>query len=160
LAAVVVANLLVTAYGPGISIVNAFVLIGLDLTVRDRLHDRWGGRRGLWLRMLALIAAGGLLSWLLNGAAGAIAVASTVAFVLAGLADAGSYALLRSRTWLERANGSNVVAAAVDSLVFPTLAFGSLLPLVVLGQFLAKVLGGLVWSLLLQRRRHWAVSRP
>jgi len=48
-----------------------------------------------------------------------------------------------------RVNGSNVVSAAVDSVVFPTLAFGSFLPWVILGQFLAKVAGGAVWSLIL-----------
>jgi hypothetical protein len=32
--------------------------------------------------------------------------------------------------------------------VFPTLAFGSFMWTIVLGQFLAKTLGGFVWSLL------------
>ena len=41
---------------------------------------------------------------------------------------------------------------AVDSILFPTIAFGSFLPLIVLGQFAAKVGGGFVWSLLLNRR--------
>ena len=49
--------------------------------------------------------------------------------------------------WL-RINGSNVPSAAVDSIIFPTLAFGSFLWAIVLGQFLAKTLGGFVWSLL------------
>lgn len=52
-----------------------------------------------------------------------------------------------------RVNGSNVPAALVDSIVFPTIAFGALLPWIVLGQFAAKVLGGFVWSLLLNQVR-------
>jgi queuosine precursor transporter len=150
LAAIVVANLVVTAYGPGASIITAFALIGFDLTVRDRLHERWQGRE-LWPRMLALIAAGGLLSWLVNGAAGPIALASTVAFIAAGIADALAFAALGSRSWLARVNGSNVVGSAVDSLVFPTIAFGGFLPLIVVGQFVAKVAGGFLWSLVLRR---------
>ena len=85
--------------------------------------------------------------------AGRIALASSVAFGVASLADAIAYHLLRRRSWMQRANGSNVVGAAVDSVVFPTLAFGALLPLVILGQFVAKVAGGFVWSLLLARIR-------
>jgi uncharacterized PurR-regulated membrane protein YhhQ (DUF165 family) len=47
-------------------------------------------------------------------------------------------------------NGSNVVGAAADSLIFPALAFGwPLLWSVVLGLFVAKVAGGFLWSLIL-----------
>ena len=155
LAAVAAANLSVAAFGPGVSVLNAFLFVGLDLTSRDRLHDAWKGRQ-LWPRMALLIAAGGLISFLLNRDAAQIAVASTVAFTVAGVLDAVTYALLGDRSRLVRVNGSNVVAAAADSLIFPTLAFGSFFPLIVLAQFAAKVGGGLVWSLILavpQRRR-------
>ena len=65
-----------------------------------------------------------------------------------GLADALTYHALRRRPELVRINGSNVVAAAVDSVLFPTLAFGALFPLVILGQWAAKVAGGALWSLI------------
>jgi hypothetical protein len=52
---------------------------------------------------------------------------------------------------LIRANGSNVAGSAVDSIVFPTLAFGAFMPEIVLGQFVAKFVGGFLWSLVLQR---------
>lgn len=155
LGAIVAANLSVAAFGPGISIVNAFLFIGFDITARDRLHRAWEGR-DLWPRMALLIAAGGAISWLLNRDAAQIAVASTVSFVAAGALDAAVYSLLGGRSWFTRVQGSNVVSSAADSLIFPTLAFGSLLPLIVLGQFAAKVAGGLLWSLVLvvpQRRR-------
>jgi hypothetical protein len=42
-----------------------------------------------------------------------------------------------------------VPSAAVDSIVFPTIAFGGFLPLITLGQFAAKVAGGAVWSIIL-----------
>lgn len=146
LGAIVLANLSVATFGPAVAPINAFLLIGLDLTLRDRLHDRWGFD---W-RMLALIAAGGALSWLLNRDAGQIAVASTLAFGLAALADAAVYSLLRDRPRLERVNASNVVGASVDSLVFPLVAFGPpLLWPIVIGLFVAKVAGGFVWSLIL-----------
>ena len=150
IAAMVVANLTVAAFGPAITPINAFLLIGLDLTLRDRLHERWA-HRALWPRMLALIAVAGAVSWLLNPASGRIALASVAAFVVAGLVDAVVYQALRDRPWMVRANGSNVAGAAADSLLFPTIAFGGLLPAVVAMQFVAKVAGGAFWAWLLQR---------
>jgi hypothetical protein len=158
LVAIVAANLLVVWFGPGVTIVNAFLFIGLDLTARDRLHDAWRGNGLVW-KMGALIVSGGVISYLLNRDAGRIAVASTVAFAAAALVDAGVYHLLRRHPFLVRANGSNIPGAAVDSIVFPTLAFGGFLPWVTLGQFAAKVAGGFVWSLILNDRRGRVVAR-
>lgn len=152
LVAIVAANLAVATFGPTITPVTAFLLIGLDLTTRDALHDRWRHRH-LPARMALLIATGSLVSWLINPAAGRIAVASALAFALAATADALTYHFARHRPWLQRANASNLAGAAVDSLAFPTLAFGALLPWIVALQFAAKVLGGLVWSLVLLRIR-------
>ena len=50
------------------------------------------------------------------------------------------------------ANGSNVAGAAVDSLIFPTLAFGALMPHIVAMQFAAKVAGGALWTWALRQR--------
>lgn len=144
-AAMTLANLSVAAFGPAISPINAFFLIGLDLSLRDWLHVRVRP-----LQMLVLIAATGLLAYVLNPAAGAIAVASSVAFAAAALVDWAAFACLRG-SWTFRANGSNVAGAAVDSLIFPTLAFGALMPTIVLLQFLAKVGGGAFWTWVLAR---------
>ena len=144
-AAMTLANLSVAAFGPAISPVNAFVLIGLDLALRDWLHVRLRA----W-QMLALIVAAGALTYLLNPAAGKIAVASSAAFTAAALVDWLTFARLRG-SWLFRANGSNVAGAAVDSLIFPTLAFGALMPHIVLLQFVAKVAGGALWAALFAR---------
>ncbi len=147
LAAIVAANLLVSEFGPEASIYNAFFLIGLDLTTRDALHDAWGRHR--WRNMALLIAAGSLLSWLVDRDAGTIALASAAAFAAAGTADLIVYHLARRRPWLERANTSNLFGAAVDSIVFPTIAFGGLLWGVTFGQFCAKVAGGFLFALLI-----------
>ena len=145
LVAIVAANLLVTLFGPAVAIVNAFLFIGLDLTTRDALHEAWQGR-GLLPKMAILIAMGSLISWLLNRNAGPIALASFVAFAVSASLDAIVYGLLGRRDYLVRINGSNIVGAAADSLIFPALAFGGLLPWIVLGQFVAKVAGGALWS--------------
>ena len=151
LVAIVLANLSVAYFGVGSVYINAFLFIGLDLTARDKLHDQWSGK-SLWLKMLVLILAGGTLSYLMNRDALQIALASTAAFIGAGLSDAILYHLLRNKKRMVKINGSNALAALVDSVIFPTIAFGGFMPLVVIGQYAAKVLGGFVWSKIIYAR--------
>lgn len=139
-AAMTLANLSVAAFGPSVTPINAFVLIGLDLALRDWLHVRLK----VW-QMGSLIAATGALTYILNPAAGQIAIASAAAFTAAALVDWGAFLKIKG-SWLVRANGSNVAGAAVDSLLFPTIAFGALMPHIVAAQFVAKVAGGALWS--------------
>jgi len=148
--ALIVANLLVAWLGPWFSPINAFVLIGLDLSLRDKLHEQWKNDR-LLLKMGGLIAVASLVSYLLNPAAGAIALASFAAFALAMITDTIVYHYLRDKPWLIRSNGSNVAGAAVDSITFPTIAFGGLMPEIVALQFCAKVFGGSVWTYWLKK---------
>jgi len=150
LLAAVLANLSVAYFGPTSTIVNAFLFIGLDLTARDKLHDAWHGK-GLFWKMLLLISVGSGISYLLNKDAGQIAIASLAAFLVAGVVDAVVYQYLYNKEWMVKVNGSNVFSALADSLVFPTIAFGGFLPLIVLGQFAAKVAGGFIWS--------WIISK-
>jgi hypothetical protein len=149
IASLVLANLLVAHFGPWFSPVNAFFLIALDLVIRDELHERW--KENLWPKMLGLIAVAGLVSYLLNPAAGKIAIASVVAFSGAMLVDAFVYQKLIKKGWLIKTNGSNAAGAITDSLLFPTIAFGGFLPHIVAMQFCAKFFGGLVWSLILRK---------
>ena len=149
--AIVAANMSVAAFGPMITPVNAFLLIGLDLSLRDSLHDRWANGGLVW-RMGALILAASAISYLVNPATGMIALASCISFGASSCADAFVYAAVRKRPWLIRSNGSNMAGAAVDSMLFPTIAFGAIMPEIVLMQFAAKVAGGALWSLLLNRR--------
>lgn len=151
-AAMLLANLLVSKFGPAISPVLAFFLIGFDLSMRDWLHVRLPA-----FQMIGLISIAGSLTYILNPAAGMIAVASAVAFTSAALVDWASFAKLRG-TWLFRANGSNMAGAAVDSLLFPTIAFGALMPQIVALQFVAKVAGGFIWSIALNRLRPCATT--
>ena len=154
LTAIILANLTVAWFGPWWSIVNAFLFIGLDLTLRDRLHEVWRNDR-LALRMAGLIATGSILSWAINADAGRIGVASFVAFAFAATVDAVIYHRTGSVTW------SNIGGAGVDSILFPTIAFGGLMPWITLGQFAAKVLGGEVWRrVLVHRQKSKSTARP
>jgi hypothetical protein len=162
LGAIVTANLSVATFGPDVVILNSFLLIALDLTTRDRLHEMWH-RRGLVWKMGALIASGSILSFALNAGAGQIALASFLAFAGAAVVDTFVFSRLWRKKWLVRSNLSNVVSAAMDSLLFPAIAFGAFLPWIIFGQFVAKVAGGFIWSLLLgatrQVKSRWLASR-
>jgi uncharacterized PurR-regulated membrane protein YhhQ (DUF165 family) len=150
-AAIVAANLSVAVFGPWVSPINAFLFIGFDFFARDRLHDQWNGKR-LWIKMGALIAASGAISFVLNPASGIIALASVIAFVVAGFADAAAYHAMKDKPYMMRSNGSNVAGSAVDSLLFPAVAFGAFMPEIVALQFAAKVAGAFVWSLVISIR--------
>jgi queuosine precursor transporter len=145
LVAIVLANLTAAWWGPQWTIINAFLFIGLDLSARDGLHELWGRGWHLAWRLGALIGTGSLISWLLNRNSGRIALASTVAFAAAALVDTMVFKWAHRLDRQDRANASNIAAALVDSVLFPTLAFGSFLLDVTVGQFGAKVAGGAIW---------------
>lgn len=142
-AAMTLANLSVAHFGPWVSPINAFALIGLDLALRNWLALKMSAPQ-----MLALIAASAGLSYLLNPASGQIAMASFAAFSCSALADWLTFRTITGR-WLRRCLGGVAVGAAVDSLAFP-LAAG--FPMVYVPmQFAAKLAGGSIWAAMLAR---------
>lgn len=149
IAAVATANVLAATYGPTISVFNAFFLIGLVLVLRDKLHVAWAGSP---IKMFALICAGGVASALVAPASARIALASCVAFILSESMDYITFSRLKG-SLLSRSNRSNLAGAAVDSMIFPLLAFGAIMPWIVVGQFVAKVAGGAAFSWLTFRKR-------
>ena len=153
LLAIVAANLSVAYFGPVSTPFNAFILIGLDLSLRDRIHEKWHGNH-LGLKMFGLICAGAAITYLLNQGAGMICVGSVVAFSAAILVDTIIYHVLHNESRIVKINVSNLGSAAADSILFPTIAFGVFMPWVVFGQFLAKVVGGFLWSLWFNRCKH------
>ena len=138
-AALLLANLSAATFGAWVTPINAFVLIGLDLALRDLLHARLR-----WWQMAVVIVGTAALSWIVSKDAGRIAVAGALAFGAANAVDWLVFAKVKG-SWSRRAHVSNTTGAAVDSLLFPMLAFGELLPLVVLGQFAAKTIGAALW---------------
>lgn len=146
IAAICVANFSVYMFGPLVTPINAFLFIGLDFVIRDKLHERV-----TMYRMICLIGIAGTISFIVNPATNMIAIASVSAFVLAAVTDATVYQLLISKPWLVKSNGSNIASSVVDSMVFPLIAFGAFMPWVIVGQFAAKVFGGVIWSWALRK---------
>jgi queuosine precursor transporter len=150
LLAIILANFSVFYFGVNAAYVNAFLFIGLDLTSRDSLHEIWNNEN-LFLKMLVLVFSGSFISFLLNTDAYNIALASFLAFFVAGMVDYVIYKILHNHNRMVKINGSNIFGSMTDSLIFPTIAFGGFSIVVTLGQFLAKVLGGFFWSLIIDQ---------
>lgn len=116
LAAIVGTNVSFSIAGP---VLATFLLAGLTMVARDFVHEV-GGRRLSFL----LVALGAALSVALAGPG--VAVASGVAFLVAETLDLLVYDVLRKRTRIGGVALSGTVGSVVDSLVFLSIAFGSL----------------------------------
>lgn len=117
------ANWAIETYGPvrvgfGLVAPAGVYFAGLAFTLRDITHRQLGRA---WV--IAAIVLGALVSW---AVAPAFALASGVAFLVSESADLAVYDPLRRRTWLAAVLASNTVGLVVDSLIFLSIAFGSL----------------------------------
>ena len=119
---------------PGVMAPSGVLLVGVALVLRDAVQRCLGLRWGI-----AAIVAGAALSALI--APPALVLASTAAFLLSELADAGVYTPLQRRGLVLAVLASSLVGLVVDSVVFLTLAFGSL-------DFLAGQVLGKLWAVL------------
>jgi uncharacterized PurR-regulated membrane protein YhhQ (DUF165 family) len=118
---------------PGITAPSGVLAIGAALVLRDLVQRRLGMQ---WA--LAAIAAGALLSGLV--AAPALVLASVAAFALSETADLAVFTPLQRRGLVLAVAASGVVGILVDSMLFLSLAFGSL-------DFLWGQVIGKAWSL-------------
>lgn len=145
LAAAVGANLTVTAFGEHGAYLTAFLIIPLDLIIRDILHEKWSEK--IWLRMGLLIATGSALSAIVVWDSRIVAVASFAAFAAGGLTNTFAYQKLISKPRLLKMNASNLPAAFIDSIVFAGILFefdGAF----IVAQTAIKFVGGIMWSII------------
>lgn len=131
---------------PGIMSPSAVLLAGFALVLRDAVQTLLGNR---WT-ILAIVAGAVISAWL---AEPQIVIGSTAAFFFSELADFAVYTPMRRRYPSSAVILSGLAGSVVDSMIFLTLAFGSLefLPGQVLGKFWMSLLGGAV--LYVWRRR-------
>ena len=120
---------------PGLLAPSGVLAAGVALVLRDAVQRCLGARWGL-----VAILAGTLLSVLV--APGALVLASGAAFLLSELADFAVYTPLQRRGLLLAVLASSAVGLVVDSVVFLSLAFGSL-------DYLAGQVVGKAWAVLL-----------
>jgi uncharacterized PurR-regulated membrane protein YhhQ (DUF165 family) len=124
---------------------------GLAFTLRDLTQETLGR----WWTVGAIVL-GAALSALVSPQ---FAVASGAAFLLSELADFLVYTPLRERNLPAAVAASNIVGLVIDSVLFLSLAFGSLefLPGQVVGKLWMTVLAVLLIGAL-RRRNVWPAS--
>ena len=120
---------------PGLKAPSGVLMIGLALVLRDLVQRRLGLS---W--SFAAIVAGTALSALI--APPALVIASAAAFFVSEMADLAVYTPLQKRGLIAAVVASSAVGLVVDSVVFLSLAFGSL-------DYLAGQIVGKAWMVLL-----------
>lgn len=134
----VAANLSVAYFGVWSTPINALVIISADMVIRDKIQHNFG----FWYSMLACFVAG-IATVIIDPSAGMIAVASVSSVILAGTGSAITFKLKRG-DFYSKSIPANTVSAAIDSIVFPMIAFGSVMIDVSLAQFAAKTVGAFI----------------
>ena len=135
----------VVPVAPGLTAPSGVLVAGLALVLRDLVQRCLGTRAGL----LAILG-GTLLSVLVAGPQ--LVLASGTAFLLSELADFAVYTPLQRRGLVRAVVASSLVGLVLDSVVFLTLAFGSL-------QFLPGQVVGKTWAVLISIPLVTAVRR-
>jgi uncharacterized PurR-regulated membrane protein YhhQ (DUF165 family) len=135
--AIAAANWLTTRYGLvpmgfGLTATAGTYAAGVALLLRDVVQDACG-----WRWVLAGIASGAALTAVTSPS---LAVASTVAFLLAELLDMAVYTPLRDRGWARAALLSGIAGAVIDTYTFLALAGFPVTAQSVGGQLVGKAL--------------------
>jgi uncharacterized PurR-regulated membrane protein YhhQ (DUF165 family) len=120
---------------PNVMAPSGVVMVGLALVLRDLVQRRLG---------IKIAAAGILFGALLSAffAPHALVLASAVAFLLSETADLLVYTPLQKKGLMLAVIASSVVGLIIDSIIFLSLAFGSL-------AFLEGQVIGKAWMVLL-----------
>jgi uncharacterized PurR-regulated membrane protein YhhQ (DUF165 family) len=122
--------------------------VSLALVLRDYVQWSLGKR---W--MLAALAAGAAASFLV--ASPALAIASAAAFLFSDLADFALFTWIAPR-WSRAVLVGGLVGAVIDSVIFLSIAFGSLA--FIDGQILGKAYGIIAAAVIIAARRRRTVA--
>lgn len=123
--------------GFGLAVTAGTFAAGAALVLRDGVQTELGK---LWV--LGAIVAGAALSFVTSTPA--IAIASTIAFLVSELVDFAVFTPLRGRSLPRAVLVSSVVSAPVDTVLFLTIAGFGVTWQAVLGQFIVKTALALV----------------
>ncbi|MGQ4620031.1 hypothetical protein [Nocardia sp. R7R-8] len=124
-------------------------VVGPALVLRDGVQYLWGKPISL-----ATLAIGALISYLV--ASPAVATASAVAFAVSEVTDFVIFTWLAPR-WTRAVFFGGITGAVLDSVLFLSVAFGSLALLP--GQLLGKVYGVTLASAMIGARRYRRAGR-
>lgn len=138
-----------TPSGEPIMAPSGVIAIGASFTLRDLVQRRLGVR----VTMLAIVV-GAVASAALDST---LALASGVAFLLAESLDLFVYTPLQRRNLVGAVVASNIVGMVIDTIVFLSIAFGSLA--LIQGQLIGKAWMSLVAIPIIYGIRTWERRR-
>ncbi len=118
---------------PGVMAPSGVLTAGAALVLRDIVQRCLGARHGVMAILLGAVVS-------MTVAPVSLVRASTVAFLLSELADFAIYTPLQRRGLVQAVLASSAVGIVIDSIIFLSLAFGSLALLP--GQVIGKI-----WSI-------------
>lgn len=104
------------------------LIFGVTFDQRDRLHH-YRGRKAVYLT-IGITAFLTTLESLFLAVPSRVILASIVAILLAEAADTEIYQKLLERPWIERVARTNAISIPLDSLIFNSIAFAGVFPLI------------------------------
>lgn len=123
----------------GLAVPAGVIAIAPIFTLRDSIHKKYGYKRVTVLIFVASAISYGASILLGNEMLGKVTIASVIAFLVSENVDTLVYHIFRKDTWLSKVTKSNLVSTLLDSIIFITMAFGFILPLII-GQYIVKML--------------------
>lgn len=144
----VIANFLVLKFGKIGVLLASSIFIPFDFVIRCYFQEKWVGK-ALMLRIGSLILVSSIISYFVNYDLKNIAIASFFSFLSSQIIATILYQLLKEREYFIKVNGSDLFAIITDSIIFQSIAFGSIVWKITVGQILIKFIGGFIWYLIL-----------
>ena len=142
-----IVNLIVYYCGAWVIPITTSVCVAANMMLRDRVFC------GKGLKFSAAIAAAaGLCTFAINHGALTVAIASFTAVVVGAFVAGGAFKLLKNKVAIEKARPiANTCSAVTDSLIYPTIAFMTFLPLVSVEMFASKFLSVLFYTFIINK---------
>lgn len=142
-----IVNLIVYYCGAWVIPITTSVCVAANMMLRDRVFC------GKGLKFSAAIAAAaGLCTFAINHGALTVAIASFTAVVVGAFVAGWAFKLLKNKVAIEKARPiANTCSAVTDSLIYPTIAFMTFLPLVSVEMFASKFLSVLFYTFIINK---------
>ena len=142
-----IVNLIVYYCGAWVIPITTSVCVAANMMLRDRVFC------GKGLKFSAAIAAAaGLCTFAINHGALTVAIASFTAVVVGAFVAGGAFKLLKNKVAIEKARPiANTCSAVTDSILYPTIAFMTFLPLVSVEMFASKFLSVLFYTFIINK---------
>jgi len=126
---------------------------GVTFTARDKVH--YLGRKSVYTMILVSILASVALSFL-GDVSARIILASSIAIAISETMDTEVYQKLIKRHWIIRVLSSNAISIPLDTILFATIAFSGVFPIlpIIQADIIVKFIISIIVGLLLIKSKN------